>query len=50
MSDLLLLNLDINDQSNRNSSLNLVCPRLKCETEGVVGGGGGTFGVRPTRL
>ena len=38
MGDLLVLNSDINDQNNRNTSLNLVCPRFKRET---VGGGGG---------
>ena len=51
MSDLLVLNSDINDQNNRNSSLNLVCPHFKRETEcGGRGGGGRTFGVRATRL
>ena len=33
MSDLLVLNSDINIQNNRNSSLNLVCPCFKHETE-----------------
>ena len=41
MSDLLVLNSDINDRNNRNNSLNLVCPRFKRET---VGGGGGGRG------
>ena len=41
MSDLLVLNSDINDRNNRNNSLNLVCPRFKRET---VGGGGGREG------
>ena len=51
MSDLLVLNSDINDQNNRNGSLNLVCPHFKRETEcGGRGGGGRTFGVRATRL
>ena len=48
MSDLLVLNSDINIQNNRNSSLNLVCPCFKHETE-LGGGGGHTFGVRATR-
>ena len=34
MSDLLVLNSDINERNNRNSSLNLVCPGFKRETEG----------------
>ena len=42
MSDLLVLNSDINERNNRNSSLNLVCPGFKRETEGG-GGGGGTY-------
>ena len=33
-NDLLVLNSDINDRNSRNSSLNLVCPRFKRETEG----------------
>jgi len=33
MSDLLVLNSDINDRNNRNSPLNLVCPRFERETE-----------------
>ena len=41
MSDLLVLNSDIND---RNNSLNLVCHRFKRETVG--GGGGGRRGGR----
>ena len=48
MSDLLVLNSDINERNNKNSSLNLVCPRFKHETE--LGGGGRTFGLRATRL
>ena len=43
MSDLLVLNSDINEGNNRNSSLNLVCPRFKREIEGGGGGGTGTF-------
>ena len=53
MSVLLVLNSDINNQNNRNSSLNLVCPHFKHETECWGNGGGGvelTFGVRATRL
>ena len=50
MSDLLVLNSDINERNNRNSSLNLVCPGFKRETEGGGGEGGRTFGVRATRL
>ena len=38
MSDLLVLNSDINERNNRNNSLNLVCPRLKRQIE--AGGGG----------
>ena len=34
MSDLLVLNSDINEPNNRNDSLNLVCPRFKREIEG----------------
>ena len=41
MSDLLVLNWDINDRNNRNNSLNLVCPRFKGETVGWGSGGGG---------
>ena len=41
MSDLLVLNSDINERNNKNSSLNLVCPRFKHETE--LGGGGGAY-------
>ena len=41
MSDLLVLNWDINDRNNRNNSLNLNCPRFKGETVGGGGGGGG---------
>ena len=37
MSDLLVLNSDINERNNRNSSLNLVFPGFMRETEG--GGG-----------
>ena len=48
MSDLLVLNSDINERNNRNSSLNLVFPGFMRETEG--GGGGPTFGVRAKRL
>ena len=40
MSDLLVLNSDINERNNRNSSLNLVCPGFKRETEGGGGGRG----------
>ena len=50
MSDLLVLNSDIND---RNNSLNLVCHRFKRETVGggrEAGGEGHTVGVRATRL
>ena len=49
MSDLLVLNSDINERNNRKNSFNLVCPRFKRET---VGGGGGehTVGVWPTAL
>ena len=43
MSDLLVLNSDINDQNNRNSSLNLVCPHFKRETECGGRGGGGAY-------
>ena len=50
MSHLLVLNSDINNQNNRNSSLNLVCPHFKRETECGGRGGGRTFGVRATRL
>ena len=50
MSHLLVLNSDINNQNNRNSSLNLVCPHFKHETECGGKGGGRTFGVRATRL
>ena len=51
MSDLLVLNSDINERNNRNSSLNLlVCPRFQRETERGGGKGGRTFGVRATRL
>ena len=38
MSDLLVLNSDINERNNRNSSLNLVFPGFMRETEG-----GGTY-------
>ena len=41
MSDLLVLNSDINERNNRNNSLNLVCPRFKRETVGWGGGGRG---------
>ena len=41
-----MLNSDINERNNRNSSLNLVFPGFMRETEG----GGPTFGVRATRL
>ena len=34
MSDLLVLNSDITERNNRNSSLNLVCPGFKRETVG----------------
>ena len=37
-----MLNSDNNERNNRNSSLNLVFPRLRREIE--VGGGGRTFG------
>ena len=50
ISDLLVLNSDINNQNNRNSSLNLVCPHFKRETECGGRGGGRTFCVRATRL
>ena len=40
MSDLLVLNSDINERNNRNSSLNLVFPGFMRETEG---GRGGTY-------
>ena len=43
MSDLLVLNSDINDQNNRNSSLNLVCPHFKRETECGGRGGRGAY-------
>ena len=43
MSDLLVLNSDINNQNNRNSSLNLVCPHFKRETECGGRGGGAYF-------
>ena len=44
MSDLLVLNSDINERNNRNNSLNLVCPRFKREIDGSgVGWGGRTF-------
>ena len=43
MSDLLVLNSDINERNNRNSSLNLlVCPRFQRETGGG-GWEGGTY-------
>ena len=45
-NDLLVLNSDINDRNSRNSSLNLVCPRFKRETEGDVR----TFSGRSARL
>ena len=48
ISDLLVLNSDINERNNRNSSLNLVFPRFKLEIE--RGGGERTFGVRATIL
>ena len=44
-----MLNSDINERNNRNSSLNLVFPGFMRETEGG-GGGGPTFGVRATRF
>ena len=47
MSDLLLLNSDINERNKRKNSLNFVCPCFKREIEA---GGGRTFGVRATRL
>ena len=52
MSDLLVLNSDINERNNRNSSLNLlVFPRFCVRPRGGGGGKGGpTFGVRATRL
>ena len=40
-SDLLVLNLDINDGNNRSSSLHSVCPWFKRETE--WGAGWGTY-------
>ena len=43
MSDLLVLNWDINERNNRNNSLNLVCPRFNLET---VGGGEGGEGIQ----
>ena len=42
---LLVLNSDINDRNSRNSSLNLVCPCFKRETEE-----GRTFNVRAAKL
>ena len=39
------VNSDIDTRNNRYSSLNLVCPRYKRETEG-----GRSFGVRSTRI
>ena len=52
MSDLLVLNSDINERNNRNNSLNLLCPPFKREIEGGGGerGRGRTFGVRAARL
>ena len=48
MSDLLVLNSDINNQNNWNSSLNSA---LTSSVKASVGEGGGlTFGVRATRL
>ena len=39
MSDLFVLNSDINERNNRNSSLNLVCPRFEREIEKEGAGG-----------
>ena len=43
-----MLNSDILNERNNRNSLNLVCPHFKREIERR--GGGGTFGVRATRL
>ena len=53
ISNLLVLNSDNNERNNRNSSLNLVFPRLRREIEVGGGGGGGDahlVTVRATRL
>ena len=45
MRDIVRVKSDIHTRNNRYSSLNLVCPRYKGETEG-----GRSFGVRSTRI
>ena len=45
MRDIVRVNSDIHTRNNRYSSINLVCPRYKRETES-----GRSFGVRSTRI